>query len=182
MASYCLFETEFGLCGVAWSDRGLTRLQLPERDCEATERRLRRTSSDTEPASPPPSVQHAIDSLRVYFGGSAIDFGGVALDLSDVNAFHRSIYEALRTVDWGETVSYGALGERAGFPDAARAVGQAMASNPVPIIIPCHRVLASGHKVGGFSAYGGAATKRRLLEMEGVRLEPQSNGQLPLPL
>lgn len=182
MASYCLFDTQFGTCGVAWSDQGLTRLQLPERDRSATERRLRRTSTDAEPTSPPPSVQHAVASLQCYFAGSAIDFAAVALDLSGVNAFHRGIYEALRAIGWGETVSYGALGERAGFPDAARAVGQAMSRNPVPIIIPCHRVLASGHKMGGFSAFGGAQTKLRLLAMEGVQLGARDNSQLALPL
>jgi methylated-DNA-[protein]-cysteine S-methyltransferase len=72
---------------------------------------------------------------------------------------------------WGETNTYCALALRAGFPDAARAIGQAMGRNPVPIIVPCHRVLASGGKVGGFSAFGGAETKTRLLALEGVQLE-----------
>ncbi|MGE5512707.1 MAG: methylated-DNA--[protein]-cysteine S-methyltransferase [Bacteroidota bacterium] len=179
---YCLFETEIGTCGLAWSDQGVTRLQLPERDRRATERRLLRTAGQAQPAEPPLEVQQAIASLQRYFAGSATEFAHVAVDLSGVDAFRRDIYAALRTVGWGETVSYGAMGERAGYADAARDVGQAMSRNPVPIIIPCHRVLASGNKVGGFSAYGGAATKQRLLEMEGVRLGPESSGQLALPL
>ncbi len=101
------------------------------------------------------------------------------LDLTGVSDFHRQIYEKARGIGWGETSTYGALARQAGFPDAARAVGQAMGRNPIPIIIPCHRVLASGRKVGGFSAFGGADTKQRLLALEGVELgEPMLPGLL----
>ncbi len=79
---------------------------------------------------------------------------------------------------WGETTTYGALARALGAgPEAARDVGQAMAHNPVPLIIPCHRVLAAGGKLGGFSAPGGAGTKRRMLEMEGVALAAEAPGQ-----
>lgn len=178
---YCLFETDLGTCGIAWSDAGLTRLQLPERDRESTQRRLLRTSGASQSAEPPPPVQEAIASLRLYFAGTFTDFSHVAVDLRRVEPFERAIYETLRAVGWGETVSYGMLGDRAGYPNAAREVGQAMGRNPVPVVIPCHRVLASGQKLGGFSAYGGVATKQRLLEMEGVRVGSASSGQLALP-
>jgi methylated-DNA-[protein]-cysteine S-methyltransferase len=108
--------------------------------------------------------------LERYFEGERIDFGGVALDLSGVGSFQRAIYDAARALAWGETATYGDLARQAGSPGAARAVGQAMGHNPVPIIIPCHRVLAAGRKIGGFSAHGGALTKQRLLAMEGVHL------------
>ena len=79
----------------------------------------------------------------------------------------------MRRVGWGQTTTYGALAKEVGVgPEAARDVGQAMAKNPVPLIIPCHRVLAAGGKLGGFSAPGGSATKQRMLELEGVSLEP----------
>jgi methylated-DNA-[protein]-cysteine S-methyltransferase len=94
----------------------------------------------------------------------------VALDLTGVSPFHAQVYDAARAIAWGQTASYGELARRVGAPGAARAVGQAMGRNPVPIIIPCHRVLASGHKLGGFSAFGGAGTKQRLLALEGVSL------------
>ena len=91
------------------------------------------------------------------------------LDLEGRNAFSRTIYDLLRTVGWGQTTTYGELARRAGRrPEAARAVGQAMGSNRIPVIIPCHRVLASGQKIGGFSAPGGTLTKERLLALEGV--------------
>jgi methylated-DNA-[protein]-cysteine S-methyltransferase len=173
---YCLFETGFGTCGIAWSDAGVVRLQLPERTRERTAGRIR--LGDREEADVPPrAVGEVIGELVAYFAGQRIDFSGVAVDLSRVPAFHRSIYGALRKVGWGETATYGELARRAGAPGAARAVGQAMGRNPVPIIIPCHRVLAAGGKIGGFSAYGGAVTKERLLALEGVH--PSGTPQLP---
>jgi methylated-DNA-[protein]-cysteine S-methyltransferase len=103
--------------------------------------------------------------------GERIDFSAIMLDLAGVGPFHRGIYEALRRVGWGETTTYGALARQIGDPGASRAVGQAMGRNPIPVIIPCHRVLASGGKPGGFSAFGGAVTKQRLLALEGVHLD-----------
>ena len=93
-------------------------------------------------------------------------------------AFVGQIYAATRKVGWGETTTYGSLAKSLGAgPEAARDVGEAMAKNPVPLIIPCHRVLAAGGKVGGFSAPGGSATKTRMLELEGVRLGPPAPAQ-----
>lgn len=168
---YCLFDTAIGAVGVAWSADGITRLQLPEAGRAATERRLRGRSANTAESQPPPQVARAIDAVQKYMAGGRIDFSGIELDLAGVGPFHRSIYEALCRVGWGETTTYGALARQAGDPDAARAVGQAMGRNPVPVIIPCHRVLASGGKPGGFSAFGGVVTKQRLLELEGVHLD-----------
>jgi methylated-DNA-[protein]-cysteine S-methyltransferase len=95
----------------------------------------------------------------------------------------RRIYAATRRIRWGQTTTYGNLAKELGAgPEAARAVGHAMAKNPVPLIIPCHRVLAAGGKVGGFSAPGGSTAKRRMLELEGVRVEPAPPAQQSLPL
>lgn len=166
---FLLFPTAFGTCGIAWRDGGLTRLQLPEHDVSATERRLALRASAAQPGKEPPWVQWAIVALQRYFVGRAIDFNGVLVDLDRSSPFHQRIYAALREIAWGKTITYGALAAEVGAPDAARAIGQAMGRNPVPIIIPCHRVLASGGRIGGFSAPGGATTKQRLLELEGVR-------------
>jgi methylated-DNA-[protein]-cysteine S-methyltransferase len=122
-------------------------------------------------------VGGVIAQLEAYFAGERVDLSGVALDLGGVPAFHSDIYAVLRTLSWGVTATYGELARRVGAPGAARAVGQAMGRNPVPIIVPCHRVLAAGGKIGGFSAYGGALTKERLLALEGVHL----GGTPPLP-
>ena len=166
---YLLFPTAFGTCGIAWRDGGLTRLQLPERDVSATERRLARGATPAQPDEEPPHVQWAIVALQRSFAGRAVDFSGILIDLERCSAFHQRIYAALRELAWGKTTTYGALAAEVGSPDAARAIGQAMGRNPVPIIIPCHRVLASGGRIGGFSAPGGATTKERLLELEGVK-------------
>ena len=168
--AYTLFETDFGFCGVAWSDAGLVRLQLPERDKQATEARLIRHWEGS--ATPPPApIAGAIEELARYFSGEAVTFAKVPLDLSATQAFHRTIYDATLKIGWGQTKTYGALAAECGSPGAARAVGQAMGRNPIPIIIPCHRVLAAGQRMGGFSAYGGTLAKERLLAMEGVYLD-----------
>lgn len=179
---YCLFDTAIGTVGVAWSADGITRLQLPEAGRAATERRLRGRSAAAVEDTPPTPIKRAIDDLQRYVAGERIDFSGIELDLTGVGPFHRSIYDALRRIGWGETTTYGALARQAGDPGAARAVGQAMGRNPIPVIIPCHRVLASGGKPGGFSAFGGAVTKQRLLALEGVYLDggaPLLPGLLP---
>jgi methylated-DNA-[protein]-cysteine S-methyltransferase len=167
---HCLFATAIGPCGIAWSERGVTRVQLPEADRSATERRLLRGATAKSAGDRPPlQVQATIDRLTRHVAGEEIDFGPVVLDLTGITAFHRKVYEAARRVGWGRTATYGELAGMAGSPGAARAVGQALGRNPVPIIVPCHRILASGGRVGGFSAFGGATTKARLLALEGVR-------------
>jgi methylated-DNA-[protein]-cysteine S-methyltransferase len=168
--NYCLFDTALGPCGVAWSGRGLTRLQLPEWDRSATEQRLRAPPGSPSPGDPPPAIARAIAAVQRYLTGARVDFSSVALDLTDAGPFHRRVYEAARAVGWGHTASYGELARRAGSPRAARAVGQALSRNPIAIIIPCHRILASGNRVGGFSAFGGPCAKERLLSLEGVRV------------
>jgi methylated-DNA-[protein]-cysteine S-methyltransferase len=177
-----LFDTRLGACGIAWSERGVTRLQLPERTRSATERRLRASAVNSGAGVPPAPVREAIEMLERYFAGERVDFASIALDLGGVGPFHRKVYDRARSLGWGQTASYGDLARQAGSPGAARAVGQAMGHNPVPVIIPCHRVLTSGRRIGGFSAFGGALTKQRLLALEGVHLgggTPLLPGLLP---
>jgi methylated-DNA-[protein]-cysteine S-methyltransferase len=178
MNRYTIFETAAGFCGIAWNDVGITRFQLPAKSAEATERLMRRRLPQAEPGAPPPAVAEAVAAAKRYFAGEEIDFSGFTLDLDGQLPFFKQIYAAARRVGWGHTTTYGALAKELGAgPEAARDVGQAMAQNPVALIIPCHRVLAAGGKVGGFSAPGGAVAKQRMLELEGVRLEPQPPAQ-----
>jgi methylated-DNA-[protein]-cysteine S-methyltransferase len=165
---YHLMEAPFRACGIAWGSHGIVRLQLPEATRKATEARLARggRSQFLEPL--PLCIEQAVAALRRYFAGDRVDFSDIEVDLGGVPAFHREIYAALRQIPWGETTTYGGLARMVGQPGAARAIGQAMGRNPVPVIIPCHRVLASGGTLGGFSAPGGAATKQRLLELERI--------------
>jgi methylated-DNA-[protein]-cysteine S-methyltransferase len=180
---YLIFETASGFCGIAWNSIGITRFQLPARSAEATERTLLRRLPDAEPGAPTHEVLEAIAAVKRYFAGEAVDFSDIRLDLGKQDEFFEQIYAAVRQVGWGHTTTYGTLAKelRAG-PEAARDVGQAMARNPVPLIIPCHRVLAAGGKVGGFSAPGGSVAKIRMLELEGVHAGPTQPAQQSLGL
>jgi methylated-DNA-[protein]-cysteine S-methyltransferase len=175
-SEYLIFETASGFCGIAWNRVGITRFQLPTEGAETAERMLRRRLRDAESGAPTPEVLDAVAAVQRYFEGDKTDFSGVKLDLSDQDAFFKRIYAATRLVGWGRTTTYGILAKELGAgPEAARDVGQAMAKNPVPLIIPCHRVLAAGGRIGGFSAPGGSATKIRMLELEGAHVElPES--------
>lgn len=167
---YCLFDTAIGPCGVAWSERGLKRVQLPEADRDSTERRLKTRSGGTRSEVPPPHIKQLIAEIQRYATGERVDFSSAVLDLSKVGPTDREICAAARSIGWGATATYGDLARQTGTPGDARGVGQAMSRNPMPVVIPCHRVLAKGNKLGGFSAYGGTVTKEKLLALEGVRV------------
>ena len=165
---YAVFETAGGFCAIAWNAKGVVRFQLPTSSANETERLMLRRLPGARPASPPADIGKTIAAVQRYFAGEPADFADVQLDLSEEDEAFRAIYEAARRVAWGETTTYGALASAIGRgPEAARDVGQAMARNPVALIIPCHRVLAAGGKLGGFSAPGGASSKQKMLELEG---------------
>ena len=170
---YTVFETAGGFCAIAWNDVGITRFQLPTSSEASTEKLMLRRVPEAERDTPPAHVQETIAEVRRYFAGETIDFSGVKLDLEGQDDFFRDIYAAARKVGWGRTTTYGTIAKELGRgPEAARDVGQAMAKNPIALIIPCHRVLAAGGKIGGFSAPGGSNSKARMLELEGVNLAP----------
>jgi methylated-DNA-[protein]-cysteine S-methyltransferase len=176
-----IFETTAGFCGIAWSRAGVCGFRLPGDSAETTQRHLLRRLPDATPATPPASILSVIAAAKRYFAGEAIDFTDVPVDLDGQQDFSQRIYGELRQVGWGRTTTYGTLAKALGAgPEAARDVGQAMAKNPVPLIIPCHRVLAAGGKVGGFSAPGGSVAKARMLELEGVSLAPPPPAQQSL--
>ena len=178
---YAVFETEAGFCAIAWSERGVSRFQLPDSDAAAAERHLLRRLPAAKPGTPEPWVAAVIADARRYFAGERIDFSNVPVDLEGQDDFFRLIYAATRRVGWGSATTYGTLAKELGAgPETARDVGQAMARNPVPLIIPCHRVLAAGNKVGGFSAPGGASSKLRMLALEGVAVGPPPPAQQSL--
>lgn len=175
---FLTFETAMGFCAIAWNAAGIVCFRLPETRAEAAERSLLRRLPRARPAAPSAPVADVIASARRYFEGEMVDFSGLALDLGRQEPFFARVYGTVRNLKWGETTTYGAVAKELGAdPEAARDVGQAMAQNPVPLIIPCHRVLAAGGKLGGFSAPGGSATKARMLELEGVRLKPPAPAQ-----
>jgi methylated-DNA-[protein]-cysteine S-methyltransferase len=167
---FALFETAIGMCGIAWSDRGIVSVQLPERDEDATRARLARRYAGAGEVAPPPEVQRAIDAIVSLLDGASPDLSFITLDMEGVPDFHRRVYAVARTIPPGATLSYGEIAARLGDPGSARAVGQALGRNPFVIVVPCHRVLAAGGKTGGFSANGGTATKLTLLAIEGAQL------------
>jgi methylated-DNA-[protein]-cysteine S-methyltransferase len=115
-------------------------------------------------------VQRVVEEVIQLLSGGTADLSRVTLDMTGVAPFHQQVLKAARDIPCGTTISYGELARRVGSPGAARAVGRALGQNPFPIIVPCHRVLTSDGRTGGFSASGGAATKLRLLALEGARL------------
>ena len=165
--AFALFHTAFGSCGIAWSARGVTGVQLPQDDEAAARRRLRRRFPGATEATPPPDVQAAIRGIAALLDGEASDLSAVALDTGGISEFDRRVYAAARQVPPGATITYGEIARLLDEPEVSRDVGQAMARNRFPIVVPCHRVVAAGGKLGGFSAHGGIATKRRLLAVEG---------------
>lgn len=170
MPSFTLFDTAVGRCALLWTDRGLAGVQLPESDPAETLARIARRWPGAEPAAPPAEVLAAIRDITALLLGEPRDLGGIALDLEGVPPFHRRVYEVARTIAPGSTLTYGDIATRLGDPGSARAVGQALGQNPWPLVVPCHRVLAAGGRMGGFSAVGGAELKRRLLLIEGAPL------------
>jgi methylated-DNA-[protein]-cysteine S-methyltransferase len=173
---FALFDTEIGRCGIAWGERGVVGVQLPEASEPETRARMLHRFPTAGEAVPPLEVQRALDGIVALLDGEPSDLSTIALDMDGVPPFHRRVYEVARTIPPGKTLSYGEIAARLGRRQAARAVGQAFGRNPFAIVVPCHRVLAAGGKAGGFSAQGGIATKLRMLAIEGA----QVNGTAPL--
>jgi methylated-DNA-[protein]-cysteine S-methyltransferase len=154
------FETALGTCGVCWSEHGITQVWMPRA------RALALLDADAATADPPPPICDAIEAIACLLGGERRDLRSITLDERPLEPFRRRVYTAAREIAPGETVSYGELARQIGAPEAAREVGAALAQNPYPIVVPCHRVLSAGGALHGFSAPGGVATKRRMLEIE----------------
>ncbi len=152
---FTTFDTALGPCGIVWGERGVVGVQLPEETLEGMRTRLRRRFPDARAAQPPVDVRDAMDGMAALLGGERIDLSTVRLDMDALPSFNRRVYEIARTIQPGATLTYGEVASRLGDPGAARAVGRALGQNPFPIVVPCHRVLASGGKTGGFSARGG---------------------------
>jgi methylated-DNA-[protein]-cysteine S-methyltransferase len=146
-------DTRLGRVALHWSRRGITRVELPPA-----------AAGPEDPA--PAGIRAVAERIRRHLAGDPARLDA-PLDLEGLTPFARRVLETLRRTRPGETLSYGDLARRAGRPGAARAVGTALRRNPVPLLVPCHRVLAAGGRIGGFSAPGGLETKRRLLEAEG---------------
>ena len=167
---FTLFDTAIGACGIAWGERGIVGLQLPESSEDKARARLRRRFPQAAETPPPAAIKRAIDLIVRHLRGEPSDLSAIALDVEALPAFERNVYEVARTIPPGATLTYGEIAARLGDKLLSRDVGQALGRNPFPIVVPCHRVLAANGKTGGFSATGGRATKLRLLTIEGAHL------------
>jgi len=173
--AYCLFETPLGSCGIAWKSPETSRfppvvtfIQLPEATRSLTERHIARRSGGRKARLVPEEIAGSIKRIQKHLQGDIQDFQDIVVDLEGAPPFARQVYEGARRIPAGRTMTYGELAKEINVPTASRAVGQALGKNPIPLIIPCHRVIAANNKPGGFSAHGGLWTKAKMLELEGA--------------
>jgi methylated-DNA-[protein]-cysteine S-methyltransferase len=162
---YAVFATAAGWCGVAGSEEGLRCTVLPQSDRHLAE--LRITESLDGAIRAPGRFTDFIRRFTAYFEGQPVDFPD-PLDLTGATAFQQEVWRATCLIPRGRTRSYAWLAGQIGRPGAARAVGQALARNPLPVVVPCHRVLAAGGGLGGFT--GGLTMKRFLLGLEAAKM------------
>lgn len=168
---FAVIPTAIGECALVWNeDAEIVGSALPHGGADQVRTAVRGWYPGVVEAVPLP-VEPAVAALRRLLADGAGDLAEIMLNMSAVPDFDRRVYEVVRAIPPGETLTYGEVAAELGAPGAAQAVGQAMGRNPFPPIVPCHRVLAAGRKVGGFSARGGRRTKLRMLETEGVYLE-----------
>lgn len=168
-----LFDTPIGACGIAWRAGGIVGVQLPEADAAGTRARLLKYTGALPQAEPPAWVQADIEAIQALLRGEPRDLHEIHLDMSGVSDFHRRVYAITWRIPPGATRTYGEIAAELGNKGLARAVGHALGLNPFAPVVPCHRVLAAGRKPGGFSAHGGAATKLRMLAIEGALPPPE---------
>jgi methylated-DNA-[protein]-cysteine S-methyltransferase len=166
MTQFALFETAIGYAGLAWGERGLVGVHLPERDAETTRRGLRRRFPEAAEAATPTELEPVVTAIQDLMRGEKADLTTAPIDIAQVPEFNAKVYEITRAIPPGETLTYGEIAVKLGDRLLARDVGAALGKNPWPIIVPCHRVTAAGGKLGGFSARGGALTKLKLLAIE----------------
>ncbi len=163
---FAIFDTALGYCGIVWTGRGIAGVNLPEGSEEKTRARVKKRFPEAQEAAPSAEVQKIIDEVIALIDGEKIDFSHVTLDHAPLPEFSKRVYEIVRTIPIGHTLTYGDIAKQLGDVSLSREVGQAMGKNPTPIIMPCHRVVAASGKTGGFSAPGGVDTKMKLLSIE----------------
>ncbi len=179
--SFALFDTAIGPCGIVWTARGIAGVQLSASGEGATRIRILRRYPSARESAAPADIRHVIQRIVALLAGEPSDLRDVEIDTADMPDFNRRVYAVVRSIAQGSTLTYGEIAARLGDRSLAREVGEALGQNPIPIIVPCHRVLAADGKTGGFSGPGGVRTKMRLLEIEGAQPGgPTLFGDLPL--
>ena len=162
---YVIFETKWGYFGLAGTESALCRTSLACPKRRKTETHLLRDQRG--PQFDKTFFKPLQEQIAAYYEGERVNFGlEIPVSLDGFRAFGVSVLEECRQLQFGQTISYAGLASKSGSPNASRAVGSTLAKNPLPLIIPCHRVLRTDGNLGGFSAPGGIAVKKMMLELE----------------
>ena len=170
-SAFSLFHTAVGDCALAWNALGLTGVWLPDESAARLRARIARRHPDMAERDAEGEAAPAIDAIVSVLAGDRRDLAFLRIDDSLLDPFDRRVYAAARRIPPGRALTYAALALAIGDdPNAARAVGRSLGRNPFPIVVPCHRIVGAHGGLGGFSAPGGAATKRLLLTIENARL------------
>jgi len=165
---YTVFDTALGRCGIAWSDAGVVGVQLPEAREIETLRRLFRLFPEARELRPPQSIKSAIDGIVAALRGQDVDLAEINLDMSGIPTFNQQVYAYLRGIPRGETCVHDQIAAHLHVAGAVHSVANALAKNPYPLIVPCHRVLDAGNGLDKPSPHSGIVSKRRLLSLEGA--------------
>ena len=183
MNHYFLFATPIGHCGIAWRDDVVIASHLPGKDATTTAAQIARRA-EAELGQPPMSIKHAIEQITQLLEGGQTDLTQIDCDFSQLNLFAQSVLAATRMIPAGQTKTYGEIAEELGDKQKAQQVGRALGHNPIPIIVPCHRVIGANNKLVGFSAPGGLDLKLKMLLIEGARFgnEPGLFDDMPMPI
>jgi len=168
-SQFSLFPTPLGDCAIAWDNNMIVGTHLPERTSAVTAQRFAARTKASE-GTPTPYVQRAITSITALLEGEKTDLSYIACDFSQLETFAAKVYNATRAIPPGQTLTYGDIATQLGNKQFAQNVGRTLGRNPLPIIVPCHRVLGANAKLTGFSAYGGVDTKLRMLTIEGAQI------------
>ena len=166
MRSYSLFDTAFGRGAIAWGSAGVFAASFPSTE-EKAMAGIKRRAPGADEREPDGEIAALIHEIAALFRGEKRDLGGARLDLSGVDSFEQGVYAATRAIPPGAVKTYGEIARALGDVALAQRVGQALGRNPIPVIVPCHRVIGADGRMTGFSAPGGTEAKMRLLKLEG---------------
>jgi O-6-methylguanine DNA methyltransferase len=166
----CVFRTPWGWMGVSETTKGIDAVVLPKVSRQAVLSEFGLPLTEVSEGRTSPRLREAQEQLTAYLAGTR-RFFDLPLDLSRGTSFQRKVWQTLRGISYGRLRSYQWVALRVGGSQYARAVGSAVGANPMPIVIPCHRIVAQDASLGGFS--GGLPTKRKLLTLEGTLTQLQ---------
>lgn len=167
---YTIFHVKWGYFGLLAGEKALLRTCLPAPSTAAAKKHLLKGSPSAKADSN--LLPHLQQKITAYFKGTYVDFSDVKIELSELTPFGKKVLLTCRKITYGRTVTYSRLAQMARSPRAARAVGNILAKNPLPLIIPCHRIIRADGSPGGFSAVGGINLKKRMLKLETTLVFP----------